>query len=205
MKKLKLFCSPVTLLFLGAAPALAASADVRAALGMSLAVLFVLLCSALVLALLRRLLPAEARFAAILLTVAGFASMAQLLLHALLPSAYALLGLYAAVLGVDLMLFGAGETGAERGLGSALISGLFFALFVLILSAVREIFGAASFAGNPIEFLAPYKIPLLTQASGGLILFSILLAVVNKLFPGGEEAGELTRAAAGLKAAEKEA
>ena len=47
---------PVTLLFLGAVPALAASADVRAALGMSLAVLAVLLCSTLVLGLLRRLI-----------------------------------------------------------------------------------------------------------------------------------------------------
>ena len=60
MKKKLLFCNPVTLLFLGAAPALSASTDVRAALGMSAAVLCVLLCSALVLGLLRKLIPAEA-------------------------------------------------------------------------------------------------------------------------------------------------
>ena len=87
MKERKLlFRNPVMLLFLGTAPALAASTDVRAALGMSIAVMGVLLCSALVLGLLRRLIPAEARLAAIALVVAGFASMAQLLLQALLPT-----------------------------------------------------------------------------------------------------------------------
>ena len=74
-----LFQNPVLLLALGCVPALAASTDLRAALGMSLAVMFVLLCSALVMGLLRKLLPAGARLPAAVLTVAGFAAMAQML------------------------------------------------------------------------------------------------------------------------------
>ena len=87
--------------FLGAVPALGASADLRAALGMSAAVLGVLLLSALILGLLRNLIPSGARLPAALLVVAGCASAAQLLLHALLPSAWEMLGFYAAVLAVD--------------------------------------------------------------------------------------------------------
>ena len=209
MKKNLLYCNPVTLLFLGAAPALAASTDVRAALGMSAAVLCVLLCSALVLGLLRKLIPAEAKFGAALLVVAGFASMAQLLLQAFLPSAWAMLGFYAAILGVDLMLFGNAENALDEGLGkglvSALVSGLCFAVFVLILAAIRELFGAASFAGNPVEALKDYKIGTLTQASGGLCVFAILLAVVNRIFPSENGMGALTRAAIGFDSEEKEA
>ena len=209
MKKNLLYCNPVTLLFLGAAPALAASTDVRAALGMSAAVLCVLLCSALVLGLLRKLIPAEAKFGAALLVVAGFASMAQLLLQAFLPSAWAMLGFYAAILGVDLMLFGNAENALDEGLGkglvSALVSGLCFAVFVLILAAIRELFGAASFAGNPVEALKDYKIGTLTQASGGLCVFAILLAVVNRIFPSENGMGALTRAAIGFDTEEKEA
>ena len=209
MKKNLLYCNPVTLLFLGAAPALAASTDVRAALGMSAAVLCVLLCSALVLGLLRKLIPAEAKFGAALLVVAGFASMAQLLLQAFLPSAWAMLGFYAAILGVDLMLFGNAENALDEGLGkgiiSALVSGLCFAVFVLILAAIRELFGAASFAGNPVEALKDYKIGTLTQASGGLCVFAILLAVVNRIFPSADGMGALTRAAIGFDSEEKEA
>lgn len=209
MKKNLLFCNPVTLLFLGAAPALAASTDVRAALGMSAAVVGVLLCSALVLGLLRRLIPAEAKFGAALLVVAGFASMAQLLLQAFLPAAWEMLGFYAAVLGVDLMLFGNAENALDEGLGktllSALVSGLCFAVFVLILAAIRELFGAASFAGNPVEALKDYKIGTLMQASGGLCVFAILLAVVNRIFPSEGGMGNLTRAAIGFDSEEKEA
>ncbi len=209
MKKKLLFLDPVTLLFLGAAPALAASTDVRAALGMSAAVLGVLLCSSLLLGLLRKLIPAEAKLPAALITVAGFAAMAQLLLQALLPSVYEMLGFYAAILGVDLLLFGSGEDAMDQGLGkgllSALVSGLCFAVFVFVLAAIRELFGAASFAGNAVEALKDYKITLLTLPSGGLIVFSVLLAVVNAIFRTHDAAGELTRAAAGLEPTEKEA
>lgn len=209
MKKNLLYCNPVTLLFLGAAPALAASTDVRAALGMSAAVLCVLLCSALVLGLIRKLIPAEAKFGAALLVVAGFASMAQLLLQAFLPSAWAMLGFYAAILGVDLMLFGNAENALDEGLGkgllSALVSGLCFAVFVLILAAIRELFDAASFAGKSVEALKDYKIGTLTQASGGLCVFAILLAVVNRIFPSEDGMGKLTRSAIGFDSEEKEA
>lgn len=209
MKNKLLFQNPVTLLFLGAVPALAASTDVRAALGMCAAVICVLLCSALVLGLLRKLIPTGAILPAALLTVAGFASMAQLMLHAFLPSVYEMLGFYAAILGVDLLLFGNAEQSAEQGLGkgllNALLSGVCFAVFVLILAALRELFGAASFAGAPVEALKEYKITLLTQSSGGLFLYAILLAVVNGIFPAQKGIAGLTGAAAGLPCDEKEA
>ena len=66
-----LFRNPAAVLFLGAAPALGASTDVRAALAMSVAVLGVLLCSSLLLGLLWKLIPAEAKLPAALITVAG--------------------------------------------------------------------------------------------------------------------------------------
>ncbi len=209
MKNRKLlFQNPITLLFLGAAPALASSVDVRAALGMSLAVMAVLLCSALVLGLLRKLIPAQALLAAVVLVVAGFASMAQLLLQALLPSVFSMLGPYVAVLAVDLMIFGAAEDAADFGLGKGLLSamenGFCFAVFVLLLAALRELFGSASLAGAPVEFLKPFKNSLLTQAAGGMILFSILLAVFNKLFANREEAGRNTSAAVDFPVEEKE-
>ena len=135
--------------------------------------------------------------------------MAQLLLQAFLPSAWAMLGFYAAILGVDLMLFGNAENALDEGLGkgllSALVSGLCFAVFVLILAAIRELFGAASFAGKSVEALKDYKIGTLTQASGGLCVFAILLAVVNRIFPSEDGMGKLTRSAIGFDSEEKEA
>ena len=135
--------------------------------------------------------------------------MAQLLLQAFLPSAWAMLGFYAAILGVDLMLFGSAENALDEGLGkglvNALVSGLCFAVFVLILASIRELFGAASFAGKSVEALKDYKIGTLTQASGGLCVFAILLAVVNRIFPSEDGMGKLTRSAIGFDSEEKEA
>ena len=76
---------------------------------------------------------------------------------------------------------------------------MIFAVFVLVLALVRELFGAAALAGNPVEALEPYKIPLLLKSSGGLVIFAILLAIVNKLCPAQGGAGSLSRAAAGLE------
>ena len=203
-----LFRNPAAVLFLGAAPALGASTDVRAALAMSLAVLGVLLCSSLLLGLIRKLLPREAFLAAAMLVVAGFASAAQLLLQAFVPSVYEMLGFYAAILAVDLLLFAGAECAEEQGLGKALVnallSGLIFTVFVLLLAGIRELFGSASFAGQSVEALKNIRINVLTQASGGLIVFAILLAVVNALCPAALSLDRLSSLAVGCEEKEEE-
>ena len=178
----KMRINPMTLLFLGVVPAIAASTKVLDALGMSLAALGVLLCSTLVLGLLRKLIDDSTFFAAALLTVAAFAAMAQLLLRAFLPSTAEMLGYYTAILAAELLFFGREEK-LGKALGSALLSGLGFAVCVLLLAALRELFGAASIAGTPVELLKAYKIPALCEVYGGLILFAILLALVQAIFP----------------------
>lgn len=203
-----LFRNPAAVLFLGAAPALGASTDVRAALAMSAAVLGVLLCSSLLLGLIRKLLPREAFLAAAMLVVAGFASAAQLLLQAFVPSVYEMLGFYAAILAVDLLLFAGAECAEEQGLGKALVnallSGLIFTVFVLLLAGIRELFGSASFAGQSVEALKNIRINVLTQASGGLIVFAILLAVVNALCPAALSLDRLSSLAVGCEEKEEE-
>ena len=113
-----------------------------------------------------------------------------------------MLGFWCAVLAVDLMLFAAAENAAElplaKGLVNALLTGLIFAVFTLILALIRELFGAAAVLGNPVEALSDYKIPLLAKSSGGLVVFAILLAIVNRVLPAQSGAGPLSRAAAGL-------
>lgn len=205
MKKLH----PVTVLLLGATPVLAGSVSLTAALGMCLAVILITFFSTLLLGLIRKLIPAEAKLPAVVLTVAGFASMVQLLLQAILPSAASMLGVYLAVLAVEALLFTSGEEALDEGLGAALLKGecraVCFAVFTLILAVLRELFGSASFAGTEIAALKAVRIPLLAQPVGGLILFAVLLAVVNRLFPGENVRGELTRAAVGLAPEDKEA
>ena len=177
----KLSFDPLLLLFLGATPALGATADVRGALAMGCAVLLVMLLSALVLLALRRLIPENVRVPAALLVSAGFASLVQLLMRALLPSLAQMLGLYLAVTAVDLLVFSQNEKPSVK---SALLSGLCFLVLLAVTAALRELFGAGSFAGLEVPFLREYNIPLLLKAPGALVVYALVAALVSRLFPG---------------------
>lgn len=180
--------NPVLVLFLGACPALALTADVRSALAIGLAVLAVMLLSSLVIGALRKLIPQSARLAAGVLVTAAFASAADMLMNAYLPGTYKMMSLYLAVVAVDLLAFGSAENAAKTGLGkglaNALLTGICFTVVVLVVAAVRELFGAGSFAGNEIAFLKDHAVPLLSQASGGFMILAFAAAVVNKLCRG---------------------
>lgn len=198
---------PVLVLFLGLCPALGATADLRAALGMGAAALLVSVLSSLVLGALRKAIPEKAWVPAVILVCAGFASLTQLLMAAFLPQVSQMLGVYLAVIAVDLLVFSGAEK-AREGLGAALKdslkNGLCFLCCVLVLGAVRELLGSASIFGAPVAFLENYKISLLTQAHGGLVVLALLLAAVQALRGAAPLNAEgVTADAAGLDAKEE--
>lgn len=204
--------NPVLVLLLGACPAMALTTDVRAALAIGLATLVVMVLSSVVIAALTKLIPQGARLAACVLVTTAFVSAAEMLMNAYLPSVYSMMGIYLAVCAVNLLVFGAAENAAETGFGkalvNALITGLVFTAVILVVAAIRELFGYGSFAGNEIAFLKAHAVVTLTQPTGGFMIFAFVAAVVNKLFPGCCCAARGTAfAAAGLtdvKCAEKE-
>ncbi len=187
-KKNVILENPVLVLFLGACPAMAQTANVNAALGMGVAVLLVLLLSTMLISALRRIIPERAKIPAYVLITAGFVSIVQLLMNAFLPTVYQMLGVYLAVIAVDLAVFANGEKAAQRSFGASVlagvITGLYFIVALLCMAVVREVFGSGSFAGFSIPFLSDHCIPLLTKAPGGFLVFSFLLAVINVLHPG---------------------
>ena len=204
--------NPVLVLLLGACPAMALTTDVRAALAIGLAALVVMVLSSVVIAALARLIPQGARLAACVLVTTAFVSAVEMLMNAYLPSVYSMMGIYLAVCAVNLLVFGAAENAAEAGFGkalvNALVTGLVFTAVILVVAAIRELFGYGSFAGNEIAFLKAHAVVTLTQPTGGFMIFAFVAAVVNKLFPGSCCAARGTAfAAAGLtdvKCAEKE-
>ena len=100
MKKLanEMAKNPLLVLFLGACPAMAATASVLGAVGMGLAVLVVLVDGNI-----NRdfSIPAQAVVPACVIVSAGFVSMVQMLMSALLPNIAQMLGVYVAVVAVN--------------------------------------------------------------------------------------------------------
>lgn len=194
--------NPVLVLVLGACPAMAASTSVISALGMGAAVLVVMLLSNMLIYALRNAIPKSARLSANILIITAVVSAVQMLMNALLPNVYQMLGVYLAVVAVDLMVYGSAEDAVERSFGksivNSLLTGLGFAAAMFVMAAVREILGSGSFAGHGIAFFKTYNIPALLQPHGGFVVFAILLAAIQAL-GGGKTSGKGTAcAAAGL-------
>lgn len=182
---LKAFLSnnPVMILFLAACPALAATTNVVAGLVMAAAVFCILVLSSLVMALLGKVSSTYVRLPLAVVVTAGFASMSNMLIAAFVPNASSMLGVYVAVCAMNAMIVLKGAVASDGGVGeslkSAVVSGLEFALLVVVMAIVREVLGLGTFEGMKLSFMSTLVVPILAKTSGAFIVFSILLAVSN--------------------------
>ena len=188
-KRLKIFLrgiieeNPVLILILGTCPTLATTSSVISAFSMGLAATAVLICSNVVISALRKLIPDKVRIPCFIVIIATFVTAVQMLLQAFLPTIYEMLGVYLALIVVNCIILGRAEMFASKNpVVSAALDGIGMGVgFTLALGAmatVREVFGAASFAGIEIPFLQEYKIAFLTKAPGGLLVYGLLIALV---------------------------
>ena len=178
--------NPVLMLVLGTCPTLATTGNVISAFSMGIAATLVLICSNAVISLLRKVIPDTVRIPCYIVIIAGFVTALQMLLQAYLPSIYDMLGVYLALIVVNCIILGRAEMFARKNpvLDSVMDGvgmGIGFLVALLLMATVREVFGAASFAGISIPFMEYFKIPILTQAPGGYLVFGFLIALMNKL------------------------
>ena len=178
--------NPVLILILGTCPTLATSTSVISALSMGIAATLVLICSNIVISALRKVIPDTVRIPCYIVIIAGFVTAVQLLLNAYLPEIYDMLGVYLALIVVNCIILGRAEMYARKHsvLDSALDGlgmGIGFLVALVLMATIREVFGNGSFAGYEIGFMKDIKIPILTQAPGGFLVYGILIAVMNKL------------------------
>ena len=175
--------NPVFVLILGTCPSLATTTNVAGALGMGLAALAVLICSNVLISLLRKIIPDSVRIPCYIVIIAGFVTIVEMIVHAYFPALYDMLGVYLALITVNCIILGRAEMFAgKNSVGKSALDGigmgLGFTLALLAMSTIREVFGSASFAGIAIPFLEPYKIEFLIKAPGGMLVYGLLIALV---------------------------
>ena len=181
--------NPVFILILGTCPTLATTTNVVGAFGMGIAALVVLLCSNVLISMLRKVIPDAVRIPCYITIIAGFVTVVQMVVQAYFPALYEMLGVYLALIVVNCIILGRAEMFASKntvarsaldGIGM----GLGFTLALCAMATVREVFGAASFAGIPIPFMETYKIAFLVKAPGGMLVYGLLIALVYVLTNG---------------------
>ena len=176
--------NPVLVLVLGTCPTLATTTTVDGAFGMGIAALAVLLCSNVFISLFRKIIPETMRIPCYIVIIAGFVTMVKMLVQAYLPSLYEALGVYLDLITVNCIILGRAEMFASKNTvaSSALDGigmGLGFTLSLTVMATIREVFGAASFAGIAIPFMENFKIEFLSKAPGGLFVYGLLIALIG--------------------------
>ncbi|MCX7917362.1 MAG: electron transport complex subunit E, partial [bacterium] len=145
--------NPILFIMLGLCPVLAVSASVKDALGMGVAVIFVLTGSNFVISLIRKIVPSHVRIPVYIVVIATFVTITDYTLAAYSPQIHKNLGVYLPLIVVNCIILGRAEGFASKnnilnsildGLGM----GLGFTLIIFIISSVREILGNGTFMGK---------------------------------------------------------
>jgi len=172
-------------LLLGMCPLLAVTTSAENGLGMGAASTFVLVCSNIVVAILRKLIPSKVRIPAFIIIIATFVTIVQLCMEAWVYGLYQSLGIFIPLIVVNCLILGRAEAFASKrpiidsavdGLGM----GLGFTLALFILGAVREIFGSGAILGFSLFGSGFQPMLLMILPPGAFISLGLLLAAMNK-------------------------
>ena len=173
--------NPTLKLVLGTCPTLALTTLAMNGLGMGAAVTLVLICSNVLISLLRKVIPEQVRIPAFILIIATFVTLVRLALDYFLPSIYESLGLYLPLIVVNCIILARAESFASKNtvLASAcdgLFMGLGFTLALTLLGAVREILGAGAIFGVK---LWNFQIGFFSSSAGAFFTYALFIAVFS--------------------------
>ena len=166
---------------LGLCPTLAVTTAVTNGIGMGLATTFVLVCSGVVVSLLRKVIPNSVRIPAFITVIASFVTLVMMIVKAYLPALDDALGIYLPLIVVNCIVLGRAEMFASKnGPGAAAIDGLGmgvgFTISLTCMSAIRELLGAGTLLGFQVmpSFVEPMII--MVTPAGGFAVLGVLIA-----------------------------
>lgn len=179
--------NPVLAQLLGMCSTMAITTTLFNGLGMGLSVTIILICSNVVISLLRKVIPDKIRIAAYIVVIAGFVTMVQLILEAFLPTLSESLGVFIPLIVVNCIILGRAEAFASKNgvLASAvdgLTQGIGYTAALIVMCVIRELlgsgtFGAGVFGADGIRILdAQYPALLVILPVGGFLTLACLIA-----------------------------
>ena len=177
--------NPTFVLLLGMCPTLATTTSSINGMSMGLATMFVLICSNIVISLIKNLTPDKVRIPVFVVVIASFVTILQVCLKAYLPEINKSLGLFIPLIVVNCIILGRAEAfacknGPLASLFDGVGIGLGFTLGLTLLGTVRELLGAGSVFGLPL-LPETCNILLFILPPGAFISLGYLIAIINKL------------------------
>jgi electron transport complex protein RnfE len=178
--------NPTFVLVLGTCPTLAVTTAAINGIGMGAATTFVLVCSNLIISLLKNLIPNKVRIAAFIVVIATFVTIVDLVMKAYTPDLYKALGIFIPLIVVNCIILGRAEAFAQKtkiwpsildGLGM----GLGFTLAITLIGSVREILGNGSLFGLQLMSEQASTILIFVLPPGAFVTYGFLIAIMNRI------------------------
>ena len=183
--------NPVLVQLLGMCSTMAITTSLFNGLGMGVSVTAILICSNIVISLLRKVIPDKIRIAAYIVVIAGFVTMVDLLIQAFVPALADSLGVFIPLIVVNCIILGRAEAFASKNsVGAAAVDGLTqgsgYTAALLVMSIVRELLGAGTFGAGVFNGGEGYRIipegypaMLIILPFGGFLALGVLIAAVQ--------------------------
>jgi len=169
-------------------PTLAVTNSAINGLSMGLAVIFVLVCSGIVISIFRNFIPSEVRIATFTIIIASFVTVIDFVFKAQLPEISKALGPYVPLIVVNCIILGRQEAFTSKNpllpsIADTLGMGIGFTLALVILGSIRELFGSGSIFGYQIlgNYFRPWVIMILPP--GAFLTLGVLIGTINKFSP----------------------
>lgn len=178
--------NPVFVQVLGMCPTLAVTTSLINGLSMGLATTFVLVASGLAISSLRKLIPEQVRIASFMIIISSFVTVVKLLFEAHIPAISSQLGPYLPLIVTNCIILGRQEAFASkkpvgRSLLDALGMGIGFALALVILGSVRELFYQGTVGGVQVLGTWYKSMIIMVQPAGAFISLSLLVGLFQRI------------------------
>lgn len=177
--------NPTFVLILGMCPTLGTTSSALTGMSMGLATLFVLVCSNVVISLVKNVVPDKVRIPAFIVIIASFVTMLQMVMQAYFPALYSSLGIFIPLIVVNCILLGRAEAFASKNtvwlsLCDGLGVGLGFTAALTLLGSVRELLGTGAVFGAQV-YPESYGSLVFVLAPGAFIALGFLIAIFNRI------------------------
>jgi len=174
----------VFVLLLGLCPTLAVTSSAINGMGMGLATTFVLVCSNMVVTLIKNFIPDKVRIPSFIVIIASFVTIVELVMQAYVPALFDTLGIFIPLIVVNCLVLGRAEGFASKqGFISSLVDGLGmglgFTFALTLLGSVREMLGNGSIFD--VKFATGDAILIFILQPGAFIVLGYLIALINRL------------------------
>lgn len=175
------FENPLLMLMIGLCSALAVTTSVSNAVGMGLAMSFVLLFSEIIISAFRKVIPNSLRMPIFIIIIAAFTTIIDLVMQAYFPELSKSMGVFIPLIVVNCIIMGRVEAFAYKqkvmdAIADSFGMGLGYTWVMVGIAAIREVLGNGTFAGIQVMPESYQPILFFTMSPGGFLVFALFIS-----------------------------